>query len=239
MNHEVARRLGRAARARPAAAPSFRSGRSSWPRCECSAGEDLIRRVMTWNYCDEVSTRRPRAATIFDRFCSGDLPRSQRVLPRPRAARGTPVTAVPQRRGSRRQRSRVRARRRRADRKARRTSCRTSASRSGRTRWRNPAYRGRRRSSRCSNDIDRRASSTCTSATSNRAATVVQRAGLAGRQALRPSRSPTAGRTTAAAPCASENAGCDRTGGSRWSIVSAYALAVERRARGRAATRRA
>jgi hypothetical protein len=52
-------------------------------------GEDLIRRVMTWNsstngYQDTTGT------TIFDRFCSGDLPRPSAFF-HASSGRGTPV----------------------------------------------------------------------------------------------------------------------------------------------------
>jgi hypothetical protein len=52
-------------------------------------GEDLIRRVMTWNYATN-NYQETTGTTIFDRFCSGDLPRAT-AFHDPAGGRGTPV----------------------------------------------------------------------------------------------------------------------------------------------------
>lgn len=52
-------------------------------------GEDLIRRVMTWNYSSN-SYQETTGSTIFDRFCSGDLPKPS-AFNHPASGRGTPV----------------------------------------------------------------------------------------------------------------------------------------------------
>jgi hypothetical protein len=52
-------------------------------------GEDLIRRVMTWNYASK-SYQDTTGSTIFDRFCSADLPRPSAFF-HAASGRGTPV----------------------------------------------------------------------------------------------------------------------------------------------------
>ena len=52
-------------------------------------GEDLIRRVMTWNY-STGSYQETTGTTIFDRFCSADLPKPS-AFNHPASGRGTPV----------------------------------------------------------------------------------------------------------------------------------------------------
>ncbi|HET7202414.1 MAG TPA: alkaline phosphatase PhoX [Steroidobacteraceae bacterium] len=52
-------------------------------------GEDLIRRVMTWNGATN-SYQETTGTTIFDRFCSGDLPRPTAFF-HAASGRGTPV----------------------------------------------------------------------------------------------------------------------------------------------------
>ena len=52
-------------------------------------GEDLIRRVMTWNHATG-NYQETTGSTIFDRFCSGDLPKPS-AFNHPASGRGTPV----------------------------------------------------------------------------------------------------------------------------------------------------
>jgi hypothetical protein len=52
-------------------------------------GEDLIRRVMTWNNATG-NYQETTGSTIFDRFCSGDLPKAS-AFNNPASGRGTPV----------------------------------------------------------------------------------------------------------------------------------------------------
>ena len=52
-------------------------------------GEDLIRRVMTWN-SSTMAYQDTTGTTIFDRFCSGDLPRASAFF-HAASGRGTPV----------------------------------------------------------------------------------------------------------------------------------------------------
>lgn len=52
-------------------------------------GEDLIRRVMTWNHATG-SYQETTGSTIFDRFCSGDLPKPS-AFRHVASGRGTPV----------------------------------------------------------------------------------------------------------------------------------------------------
>ena len=125
-------------------------------------GEDLVRRVLTWNGTAGAFADTTGIAQ-FNRFCSADLPPHTGFY-NPATGQGFDGLHLHERRGSRQRGPRLRSRRDRRRQRARPTNCPTSASSRGRTPWRIPTPATRRSS--WASMTRRPARSTSTSATS-------------------------------------------------------------------------